>query len=176
MIMSKVVSILFIVLILSSCASMESTKVYGTEKAMISTIAEGKYAWKVNWHSLDEGLVKAEKERKPLLVDFAVHEGCHRCMFMQHNVYSNDAIVDKINREFIPVFINLNEPLTPDEQALGEKHEYHDDCLLLFLNHKKEPIFGDQGEKMCFVDQIAPEVYMNYLDYISDRYNEKKMN
>ncbi len=134
---------------------------------------EGVYAWKVNWLSLDEGLKKAEAEKKPVIVDFAVHEGCHRCEFMQKHVYSNDSIVKKINQDFIPVFIDLAENLTSEEQALGEKHEFHDDCLLLFLDHKKEPIFDDEGGKMCFADQVKPEVIERYLDYVLDIYEDK---
>jgi thioredoxin-related protein len=140
-----------------------------------NSIPEVTYAWKVNWHSLDQGIKKARDEKKPMLIDFAVHEGCHRCEFMQKNVYSNDLIVEKIHKDFIPIFIDLAETLAPDELALGEKHKYHEDCLLLFLDHNKEPIFDDKGGKMCFVDQIEPEVFIDYLDYIITIYNQKSI-
>ena len=87
-----------------------------------------KYALKVNWHSLKEGLRISGTLKKPLLVDFGVEEGCHRCKFMQKNVYGNDEILQKINSDFVPVFIHLNKYLTPQEIALGEKYDYKEDC------------------------------------------------
>jgi hypothetical protein len=131
------------------------------------------YAWKVNWNKLDEGIKKSKKERKPMLVDFAVHEGCPRCDFLQKNVYSRDSIVAKINKDFIPIFIDLAYDLTPDEQALGEKHEFHDDCLLLFLNHQMEPVLDPDGNKMCFAEEIKPGTFKRYLDYVIGMYESK---
>lgn len=81
-------------------------------------------------------------------------------------MYSKDLIVSKINKDFVPIFINLAEDLSPDEQALGHRHDFHDDCMLLFLDHDKQPVFDDQGGKMCFVDEIKPEVFIRYLDYV----------
>ncbi len=127
---------------------------------------DARYAWKVNWLTLDEGVKKSREKKKPMIVDFATHEGCPRCEFLQENVYSKDIIVAKINDDFIPIFIDLGEDLTPDEQALGDKHEFHDDCMLLFLNHKKEPIFDEQGGKMCFIDEIQPKAFIRYLDHV----------
>lgn len=99
-----------------------------------------KYARKVNWKSLEEGLKILESLKKPLLVDFGVEEGCHSCEFLQKNVYSNDEIAEKINSHFIPIFINLANPLTSQEITLGDKYDYENDCLLLFLDHKSEVI------------------------------------
>ena len=165
-----------IIIIFSSLLASTLACAHDTVKSHTNKHPDGKYAWKVTWHSLDEGIKKARIERKPVLVDFAVHEGCHRCEFMQKNVYSNDKIVDKINKDFIPIFIDLAKTLNPDEQALGEKHEYHEDCLLLFLNHNSEQILDDEGGKMCFVDKIEPQIFVRYLNYVIDIYNQKKTN
>ena len=131
-----------------------------------------KYAPRVNWKSLEEGLSLSETLKKPLLVDFGVEEGCHRCAFMQKNIYGDDEILEKINTDFLPVFIDLSKPLSSREVALGEKYDFKHDCLLLFLNHKGEVIHNPEGMEMCFAGKIEPEVFIDYLEYIIKMYNQ----
>jgi hypothetical protein len=95
---------------------------------------------------------------------------------MQKNVYSNNKIVDTINSNFIPIFIALAKTLTPEEKALGEKYDYKEDCLLLFLNHNNEEIHNKDNGKMCFADKIEPEVFINYLNYILNAYDQSNTN
>jgi len=135
----------------------------------VSAWAHEKYAEKVQWMPLKEGMVKAKLEKKPLLVDFAVAEGCPRCDFLQKNVYSKDEIVKKINSDFIPVFIDLSKKLTPEEKALGEKYDYKGDCLLLFLDSDGNVIKDPEGAKMCFVDKVEPEVFIKYLEQVKNK-------
>lgn len=134
-----------------------------------NVLAEEKYAEKVNWHSLKDGMAKARLEKKPLLVDFGVVKGCPRCEFLQKNVYSSDKIVEKINSDFIPVFIDLGKDLTPEEKALGEKYNYKSDCLLLFLDYEGNVIKDPEGGKMCFADKVEPEVFIKYLEQVKGR-------
>jgi thioredoxin-related protein len=128
------------------------------------------YAPDVNWKSLKDGRKLAKKEKKPMLVDFAVPEDCDRCEFFENNVYNKKEITDKINSEFIPVWIDLNGPLTMDEQALGDKFDFKNDCLTLFLDYKGVIIEDPEGKEMCFVDEIEPEVFIEYLDYVREEY------
>jgi thioredoxin-related protein len=163
-------------LLLSACSLAVDTGKHGevhhgTEMAETGNALGSKYAWKVHWKSLDDGIQIARSEGKPMFIDFGVHEGCERCEFMQKHVYSSDKIVDKINRDFVPIYIDLAEDLTPDEQALGERHDFHDECLLLFLDHKKEPFFDEEGGQMCYAEQIDPNVFIRYLDYVIDVHN-----
>ena len=129
-----------------------------------------KYAPAVNWHTLEAGREMALMEKKPCLVDFAVPVDCDRCDFLQENVYSKEEIVAKINAEFVPVLIDLSGKLTPEEMALGEKYDFQNDCLMLFLNHEGEVIKDPEGTQMCFADQIGPEAFMEYLDYVVKEY------
>ncbi len=130
-----------------------------------------KYASHVNWKSLQEGLTMSETIQKPALVVLGVEEGCHRCEFIQKNVYGNDEVQQKINTDFIPIFIDLDKPLTSQEIALGEKYDFKHDCLLLFLNHKGEVIHNPDVGEMCFVGKIEPQEFIEYLDYILQTYN-----
>ncbi len=132
----------------------------------VSAFAKQKYADKVTWHSLEDGMRKAKKEKKPLLIDFAVPHGCHRCEFLQTKVYSINEIVQKINSDFIPVLIDLSSDLTPEEHELGERYDYKNDCLLLFLDYKGNVIKRPGGGIMCFPENIEPEVFIQYLEEV----------
>lgn len=131
------------------------------------------YADRVNWHDLESGRAMARSSKKPMIVDFAVPSGCDRCDFLQNNVYNRDEIVAKINRDFIPIWVNLDassHTLTPDEEKLGQKFDYRKDCLLLFLDHEERLIEDPEGKQFCFAEEIEPEVFMEYLDYVRTKY------
>ncbi len=129
-----------------------------------------KYAEKVKWLTLKEGLETASNEGKPIVVDFAVTKGCPRCEFLVRNVYNNDLIVEKLNTDFIPVWIDLSGNLTPAEKALGEKYDYRNDCLLLFLDPDGNIIQDPEGRNMCFMDRVDPQVFIDYLYYVLKKY------
>jgi thioredoxin-related protein len=152
---------LLAIFISSSCAVSKTTGAARDKK-----IPEGRYAWKVNWHSLEDGIRRVMAEKKPMLVDFAVPEGCSRCNFLQKNVYSSDKIVEKINSDFIPILVDLSKPLTRDEKTLGEKYDYKNECMLLFLDYRGKVIDDPMGRQMCFADKIEPEVFIEHLDYV----------
>ena len=139
----------------------------------VNAWAEEKYAEKVKWFSLNEGMEKARAEKKPLLVDFAVAKGCPRCEFLQKNVYSKDETVKKINFDFVPVFIDLSKKLSPEEKALGEKYDFKNDCLLLFLDYNGNVIKEPDAGQMCFADKIEPDVFIKYLDSVKNRMFKK---
>ena len=131
------------------------------------------YAEKVNWHDLAAGREMARSMNKPMIVDFAVPSGCDRCDFLQDNVYSEDDIVAKINADFVPIWINLDassHTLTPEEEKLGRKFDYRKDCLLLFLDHEERVIQDPEGKQFCFAEEVEPEVFMEYLDYVRTKY------
>jgi hypothetical protein len=157
-----------LVLFLAACAHMDGG--HGDHGSPSGVPA---YAGEVNWHSLAEGQEMARSMKKPLLVDFAVPSGCDRCDFLQDNVYSVDEIVAKINRDFIPVFINLDassHTLTPEEKRLGLQFDYRNDCLLLFLGPEGRIIKDPDGKEFCFAEEIEPEVFMDHLDYVRMKY------
>jgi len=161
-------------LVVSLTAAMVLTgyaaSVLGQMPGQMKHMKGAKYAEDVNWKSLKDGRKLAKKEKKPMLVDFAVPEDCDRCDFFQNNVYNKKEITDKINSDFVPVWVDLNGPLTMDEQALGDKFDFKNDCLTLFLDYKGRIIEDPDGMKMCFVDEIEPEVFMEYLDYVRAEY------
>ncbi len=118
----------------------------------------------VKWCSLNEGMAKAKAEKKPVIVDFFYGPECPRCEKLEKGVYTNPKISKKINDDFVPIFIDLTKPLTKEEEALGNKYEYQNDCLMLFLDYDMNLLKDPSGKKMCFVDYIEPEIFIGYLD------------
>lgn len=131
------------------------------------SFAYGKdYARLIKWHALKEGKERAKVERKPMIVDFAVAEGCPRCEALQKNIYSKKEIADRINKDFIPILIDLGKDLTDEERKLGEEYDFRNDCLLLFLDADGRVLKDPSGKRFCFMEAIDTEVFLNYLDLI----------
>ncbi len=119
---------------------------------------------KVHWYTLEEGLKIAKSQGKPCVVDFFAGQGCPRCEKLQKYVYSNPEIANRLNTEFVPIRIDLTKPLSPQEKALGEKYDYKNECLLLFMSPDGKIVKDPMGKKLCFIDYIPPEWFMRYLD------------
>ena len=127
----------------------------------------------VQWLSLKEGFAKAKLEKKPCIVDFFFGKGCPRCEKLQKYVYDDPVISKKIMADFVPIRIDLNKPLTEEEDALGKKFDYKMDCLLLFLDYNGEVITDTLGKRLCFIDSVDPEWFVSYLDTIKKQYDHK---
>ncbi len=120
----------------------------------------------VKWYTLTEGQAKSKTEGKPVILDFFYGKGCPRCEFLEKEVYSNPKIAKKIMDDFIPIRIDLSKKLSPEEQSLGEKYAFKNDCLLVFLDLKGEIMKGTGGKKLCFVDKVEPDEFIKYLDTV----------
>ncbi len=59
----------------------------------------------LKWHSFDEGLAKAKKENKFLLVDFYT-DWCGWCKKMDAETYTDKSIVKLLNEQFVLVKLN----------------------------------------------------------------------
>lgn len=134
----------------------------------LSFAVDKDYAGLIKWHSLKDGKERAKIEKKPMIIDFSVAEGCPRCEAMQKNIYSKKEIADKINKEFIPVRIDLAKELSVEERKLGEEYDFKNDCLLLFLDSDGRIIKDSTGKRLCFMDAIDTQVFLKYLDYIKE--------
>ncbi|MGE5300094.1 MAG: thioredoxin family protein [Acidobacteriota bacterium] len=117
----------------------------------------------VNWYTLQDGMAKATAENKPVVLDFFYGKGCPRCEFLEKEVYSNPMIAKKIMEDFVPIRIDLNKKLSAEEQSLGEKYNFKNDCLLIFLDAKGD-LVKEAGKKLCFIDKVDPQEFIKYLD------------
>lgn len=120
----------------------------------------------VAWMSLGAGMEKAKAEKKPMIVDFFFGKGCPRCEALEKAVYSNPEIARKIMNDFVPIRVDLTKSLTKEEEALGNQYDYKNDCLLLFLDPAGNIIKDPGGKRLCFVDNVEPDLFVKYLDHV----------
>ncbi|HET6515433.1 MAG TPA: thioredoxin family protein [Thermodesulfovibrionales bacterium] len=120
----------------------------------------------IQWLSLEEGREMAKKENKPMIVDFFFGKGCPRCEMLQKAVYDEPSIAEKIMKDFVPIRVDLTKALTREEEKLGEQYDYKKDCLLLFMDSKGNIVKDPRGKRLCFVENIEPEMFIQYLDMV----------
>jgi len=66
------------------------------------------FADDITWlHTYKQGVEAAHKQHKPILV-FIYKPGCGACEFMEEEVFTDNMIYTYINREFVPVKLNIN--------------------------------------------------------------------
>src|SRR6185503_13779914 len=58
------------------------------------------------WH--DEAFVKAREEDKPIFLSIG-YSTCHWCHVMEHESFENDAVAERLNRDFVPIKVDREE-------------------------------------------------------------------
>lgn len=152
--MGKVVGILLLTLALAGCATAPG-----------APRAEAPWSSGVHWRpTLEEGRTEAESSRKPLLVDFYVPTGCPRCSLMERFIYGDPEIAETINRDFVPVKVNLARPLTEGEKELGKRYHFNFDCLLVFMTPDGDVIEDEKLGRFCFATVPDRDSFLRNLE------------
>lgn len=163
------VSIILLAFLVGSCSSeagSNADKAVSTEK---STKKE------VKWIGFNEGLAKAQKESKPMLIDFYT-DWCHWCKVMDEKTFSDSKVAAKLSDKFVTVRIDAEdgnssvqfkgESLTNIE--LTRAFQVSGFPSLGFLDAKGEPITVIPG-------YIPPETFINILDYMDQECYKKQI-
>jgi len=133
------------------------------------------FSAELKWHGFDEGLERAEKENKSVLIDFYT-DWCHWCKVMDEKTFNEAAVSDKLESRFITVRVQA------EDQSV--RVNYQDQTFthpeltrafgvtgfpsIAFLNENGEPITIVPGF-------IPPEEFIHILNYIDMKCYEKKM-
>jgi len=68
----------------------------------------------INWApSYDAALAKAAKEKKNVMVMLS-KEGCPACEYMEDIVFEEKAVEDTINKNFVPVHLDIHKDFIPE--------------------------------------------------------------
>jgi hypothetical protein len=118
----------------------------------------------VHWRTLEAGRSEAAARQMPVLVDFYFGEGCHRCMAFDQKIYASPAIVERVNKNFVPVRVILTDELTAAEKELSERLATGGECMLAFLDSTGRIITDQQRQMICTMQMITPEQFLDYLD------------
>lgn len=118
----------------------------------------------IQWRILEAGKTEAAARRMPVLVDFYFGEGCHRCTAFDREIYSNPSICDRVNKNFVPVRVDLTDELTEAEEELSESLATGGECMLAFLDSTGRIIRNQERQMICTMQMITPEQFLDYLD------------
>lgn len=92
----------------------------------------------VQWLTLEEGLDKAKKTHKLLMLD-VVRDNCHFCKDMINNVFNDKEMSAWIESCFIPVKLNISHEILPEGITVQVTPTF------LFLNSDKKIVKKIKG-------------------------------
>lgn len=161
-----------VVLIVMSCSEVDS-QTKSKQKANVEN-KSGK-AMETNFVlNFNEGLDKAAKEKKNMIVDFYT-DWCHWCKVMDEKTFANDSVAAKLSKRFVTVRINAE---SPTEKATFQGKEFTNIELtqafrvsgfpsLAFISPEMEVITVIPG-------YIQAEQFNHILDYIDQECYKKQ--
>ena len=173
--MLKIVNyfLIFVALAIFSCSrgsddSMAQNKTITVNK--VDTTAVKNFTLTFN-----EGLEKAAKENKDMIVDFYT-DWCHWCKVMDEKTFHNDSIAKKLSERFVTVRINAEDANTT---ATFKGHTFNNIQLtqafrvsgfpsLAFISPEQEVITVMPG-------YIPAEQFTYVLDYVDQKCYAKKV-
>jgi thiol:disulfide interchange protein DsbD len=122
----------------------EGWKLGGGEAQQAPQTADKKYAKLFHcplgldcFFDYEQGLEKARKTGKPLMLDFTGHS-CSNCRKMEQNVWSNPSVLEKIKNDYILVSLYAD-----DKTDLPENEQFYSKDL-----EKKVTILGDRWKDL----------------------------
>lgn len=106
-----------------------------------------------------EAFDKAKKENKPILMDiFGVW--CHWCHVMDKDTYEHSDVIEKIDRDFVPIRVDTDK--RPD---INERYNQGGWPTTVFLDHSGQIITG--------VTYVPPDQLLMILEQVSASYGKK---
>ena len=121
----------------------------------------------IGWLSLQDGLLAAAGQGKPCLVDFFYGPRCPRCRLFMDRIYSDPDIAARIERDFVPIRIDLTSPLSTLEMKLAEEMENGGECMLLFLDRRGMVIKREDASPVCSMDAMSRQEFAAILDEVT---------
>ncbi len=118
----------------------------------------------IQWRTLEVGKAEAAATGKPCLVDFFYSEECPRCAALLNGIYTDQSVADKINRNFIPIRVDLTRPLSKEERQVADEMNSGNECILLFLDPTGKVVKNHKGIAICTMDMMGKEEFVGYLD------------
>jgi thioredoxin-related protein len=125
--------------------------------------------------TFNEGLEKADKENKIMIVDFYT-DWCHWCKVMDEKTFHNDSVAKKLSERFVTVRINAEDP---NATATFKGRTFNNIELTRAFQVSGFPalaFISPEHEVITVMPGYIPAEQFNYiLDYIDQKCWEKKM-
>lgn len=173
--MNRILSALTIILVLASFGcSDNSHDSMAQNKTEISKKVENTAMTNFTL-TFNEGLEKAAKENKNMIVDFYT-DWCHWCKVMDEKTFQNDSVAKKLSERFVTVRLNAENP---NETATFKGQTFNNIELTRAFRISGFPslaFISPEHEVITVMPGYIPAEQFNYiLDYIDQKCWEKKM-
>ena len=86
----------------------ENKTVQGLILLTLLMITSLSFAADNKWHSFNDGLVKADKESKMILVDFYA-DWCHWCKVMDEKTFKDENVAKKLQERFVTIKLDAED-------------------------------------------------------------------
>jgi thioredoxin-related protein len=126
----------------------------------------------LTWHKYDEGLAKAEKEKKHILIAFYTN-WCGWCRRMDQLTYADEEVKKVLNEDYVAIKVNAQskEKVKVDEKEITEMEvagtfrvrSYPTTWFLKYSGEKIAPYYG----------YAEAQNFLNVLNYIKDDLYDK---
>ncbi len=122
----------------------------------------------IKWLSYDEGIEKAKKEGKFVIINFVTH-WCEWCKKMDEDTYSNEEVRSLIKKGFVPIMVDAQ--IQGEASYKGRKMGYKE--LAVHYNVKEVPttwFLESDGTLIAMMPgKIEPDYFIKTLGYVKDR-------
>ena len=146
---------------------------FGLVNPSIAETVEKNEPLVVNWLPYNEGLVKAEKESKHVLVQFYT-DGCSWCDKMENEVYVNEEVKKIIQDRFVAIRIHgksNNIVIENGEEVTEQKLA----ILFQVTGYPTTWFLENKGEKIAPLPGYVPaEQFVTVLKYIGEDWYKTK--
>ncbi len=112
------------------------------------------FASEIKWYSFEEGLKKAQKENKLILMDIYA-QWCHWCNVIENTTYRDKSVISIIEKNYVPVRVDAEK--YPD---INKKYNQGGLPTTVILTSKGEILWGSGR-------YIPPEDMVKLLKYFS---------
>ena len=127
------------------------------------------------WHSFNDGLAKADKESKMILIDFYA-DWCHWCKVMDEKTFQDKDIAKKLQDRFVTVKLDAEDAKA---KVTYKKETYTHPQLTRAFGVTGFPslaFLDSNGDVITLVPgYVPPENFINILNYIDTRCWEKNI-
>ncbi|MCK4385223.1 MAG: DUF255 domain-containing protein [candidate division Zixibacteria bacterium] len=124
------------------------------------------------WHKYDEGLAKAKKEKKHILVAFYTSR-CGWCRKMDKSTYADEAVKKVLNESYVAIKVNgqSKEKVGADQKKITEKELARKFWVRAYPTTW---LLKDSGEKIApYYGYADAPTFLNVLNYIKDDLYDK---
>lgn len=174
--MNRKLSLLFAIfaLLILSCSDATNESIAQNKKS--TPASQGKQMEHPNFKiGFNEGLEKAAKENKNMIVDFYT-DWCHWCKVMDEKTFNHPEVARKLSDRFVTVRINAEDP---NQKVTFKGHTFNHIELTRAFQVTGFPslaFISPQHEVITVLPGYIPAEQFGYiLDYIDQKCWEKKM-